>query len=208
MPQSIFIQVGQCGNQIGYRFFWDLAIREYQHYKTNATDMNNFFKINDYSKKPGCDLLNSVKARVRYTGRYGRRVVSEILNGPLKCIFNRQQLVTDVSGSGNNWAVGNKFYGMKYRNRLIELFRKEAEECDNLQCFFFCYTPWVVVQAQGLGTAALEYLYDEFPKTPRFVFAAFPSPQDDVVTSPYNTVLANSQLINFADCVFPFKIKL
>jgi len=30
-------------------------------------------------------------------------VVGEVLRGPLSEIFDRQQLITDVSGSGNNW---------------------------------------------------------------------------------------------------------
>ncbi|GFR26435.1 tubulin epsilon chain [Trichonephila clavata] len=204
MPQSVFIQVGQCGNQIGYRF-WDLAIQEYQFYRTCTEDINSFFKIIDTPKKSNCDFLDSVKARAILIDME-EGVVSEILNGPLKCIFDRQQLVTDVSGSGNNWAIGNKFYGSKYRSHLIDLFRKEVEECDTLQCFFLLHSMGGGT-GSGLGTAILEYLCDEFPKIPRFVFAAFPSPEDDVITSPYNTVLANSRLSNFADCVFPFQNK-
>ncbi|GBM16734.1 Tubulin epsilon chain [Araneus ventricosus] len=130
--------VGQCGNQIGYRF-WDLALQEYQYYKTSAEDMNSFFKMNDGSKKSGCYNSDSVKARAVLIDME-EGVVSEILNSPLKFVFDRQQLITDVSGSGNNWAIGNKFYGLKYRNRLIELFRKEVEECDNLQCFFLLHS--------------------------------------------------------------------
>ena len=30
-------------------------------------------------------------------------VVSELLGGPLGEVFDNQQLLTDVSGSGNNW---------------------------------------------------------------------------------------------------------
>ena len=30
-------------------------------------------------------------------------VVGELLNGPLGEVFDNQQLLTDVSGSGNNW---------------------------------------------------------------------------------------------------------
>lgn len=32
-------------------------------------------------------------------------VVNEILKGPLRDVFDCQQLITDVSGSGNNWLV-------------------------------------------------------------------------------------------------------
>uniref|UniRef100_A0A669DB46 Tubulin epsilon 1 n=2 Tax=Oreochromis TaxID=8139 RepID=A0A669DB46_ORENI len=30
MTQSVVVQVGQCGNQVGCRF-WDLALREHAH---------------------------------------------------------------------------------------------------------------------------------------------------------------------------------
>ena len=32
-------------------------------------------------------------------------VVGELLNGPLGEVFDSQQLLTDVSGSGNNWYI-------------------------------------------------------------------------------------------------------
>ncbi|KAG8186625.1 hypothetical protein JTE90_021777 [Oedothorax gibbosus] len=204
MPQSIFIQVGQCGNQIGYRF-WDLALKEYKFHKTCIEDMDNFFKVCDTSRKFGSVDPTRFKARAVLVDME-EGVISEVLKGPLGHIFDKKQLVTDVSGSGNNWAVGNKFYGRKYQDCLIDLFRKEAEECESLQCFFLLHSMGGGT-GSGLGTAVLEYLYDEFPRIPRFVFPAFPSLQDDVITSPYNTVLANSQLIKFADCVIPFQNK-
>lgn len=37
----------------------------------------------------------------------------------------------------------------------------------------------------------------------RFVTAVYPSKDDDVITSPYNSVLAMEQLTNNADCVLP-----
>jgi len=32
-------------------------------------------------------------------------VVSEVMKSPLRDVFDHQQLITDVSGSGNNWLV-------------------------------------------------------------------------------------------------------
>jgi len=32
-------------------------------------------------------------------------VVSEVMKSPLREVFDHQQLITDVSGSGNNWCV-------------------------------------------------------------------------------------------------------
>lgn len=55
----------------------------------------------------------------------------------------------------------------------------------------------------GLGTAVLKLLADEYKEVHRFVVAVYPSADDDVITSPYNCVLAMKQLTDFADCVMP-----
>ncbi|XP_054722050.1 tubulin epsilon chain-like [Uloborus diversus] len=205
MPQSIFVQVGQCGNQIGCRF-WDIALQEFLVCKKAVDDIEYFFKPNDVHKdSEGRSILDGIKARAVLIDME-EGVISETLRGPLKDLFSHKQLVTDVSGSGNNWAVGNMVYGPKYQNDITALFRKEAEACDSLQCFYLIHSVGGGT-GSGLGTAVLEYLYHEFPKVPRFVSAVFPSLVDDVITSPYNTVLANSKLIEFASCVIPFENK-
>lgn len=74
MTQSIVVQVGQCGNQIGCRF-WDLALRE--HASTNKHGMfdeslNSFFRNVDTRYKNPVDIpvgnskqkIKSLKARV------------------------------------------------------------------------------------------------------------------------------------------------
>lgn len=49
----------------------------------------------------------------------------------------------------------------------------------------------------------LGLLSDEYPKICRFSTCVYPSENNDVVTSPYNVMLATSELIEHADCVFP-----
>lgn len=46
-------------------------------------------------------------------------------------------------------------------------------------------------------------LADEYPKICRFSTCVYPSEDNDVVTSPYNVMLATRELIEHADCVFP-----
>lgn len=46
-------------------------------------------------------------------------------------------------------------------------------------------------------------LEDEFPEVYRFVTAVYPSNEDDVITSPYNSMLAMKELNEHADCVLP-----
>lgn len=46
-------------------------------------------------------------------------------------------------------------------------------------------------------------LKDEFPEVYRFVTSVYPSGEDDVITSPYNSILAMKELNEHADCVLP-----
>ena len=57
----------------------------------------------------------------------------------------------------------------------------------------------------GVGTFILNLLEDEYPDVYRFVTAVYPSLDDDVITSPYNSVLAMRQLTDHADCVLPIE---
>lgn len=57
----------------------------------------------------------------------------------------------------------------------------------------------------GLGSRVLSLLEEEFPEVCRIVTAVYPSAEDDVVTSPYNSVLAMRELTEHADCVLPIE---
>ncbi|CAI2733785.1 unnamed protein product [Schistosoma spindalis] len=203
MTQSVFIQVGQCGNQIGHRF-WDLALTEHEIADKECLRDSSFssFFINGPNNKNGIlPKISGLKARALLVDME-EGVVNEILKGPLKNIYDSSYLITDVSGSGNNWAVGNLYYGRVHQNALCEALRKSAELCDFLQCFFVLHSMGGGT-GSGVGTHILKILADEYPDVYKMDIAVFPSTDDDVVTSPYNTVLALDQITEFADCVLP-----
>ncbi|CAH8648058.1 unnamed protein product [Schistosoma haematobium] len=203
MTQSVFIQVGQCGNQIGHRF-WDLALAEHETANKGRLHDSSFssFFVNGPNNKSGIlPKISCLKARALLVDME-EGVVNEILKGPLKNIYDSSYLITDVSGSGNNWAVGNLYYGRVHQDALCEALRKSAELCDFLQCFFVLHSMGGGT-GSGVGTHILKILADEYPDVYKMDIAVFPSTDDDVVTSPYNTVLALDQTTEFADCVLP-----
>ncbi|XP_020863843.1 tubulin epsilon chain isoform X1 [Phascolarctos cinereus] len=210
MAQSVVVQVGQCGNQVG-RCFWDLALREHAAVNKKGIyddSLKNFFRNVDTRRNgDGVDVskgkICSLKARALLIDME-EGVVNEILQGPLKDIFDSKQLITNVSGSGNNWAVGYKVFGSQYQDQIVEKLRQTAEHCDCLQCFFIIHSMGGGT-GSGLGTFILNVLEDEFPEVYRFVTSVFPSGEDDVITSPYNSVLAMKELNEHADCVLPIE---
>ena len=212
MPREIItIQVGQCGNQIGARF-WDLLLQE--HAITNKKPlfdeaMSSFFRNVDSNSGTTIPLpkdgsktpIESLRARAVIVDTE-QGVTNKLLKSDLGELFEAKQFITDVSGAGNNWAHGHAFYGPKYHEQLMERMRKTAEECSSLQSFFLIHSLGGGT-GSGLGTYILKQLEDEYPGVFRFTTSIFPSGDDDVVTSPYNSVLALNQLIQHSDCALP-----
>ena len=55
----------------------------------------------------------------------------------------------------------------------------------------------------GLGTYIIGLLEDEFPEVFRFSASVFPSKDEDVVVSPYNSMFSLYELMKHADCTLP-----
>lgn len=72
-------------------------------------------------------------------------------------LFDRRQILADVSGSGNNWAQGHHYYGAKYQESFLERIRVEIEECDSLQTFLIVHSLGGGT-GSGLGSHILETL--------------------------------------------------
>lgn len=149
----------------------------------------------------GTSAIKSLKARAILVDME-QGPVHETLSGPLGELFDQQQFITDVSGAGNNWAHGHCLYGPKYKDELVTKLHRAVELCDSLQSFFVLHSMGGGT-GSGLGTYILGLLEDQYPDVYRFTTAIFPSEDDDVVTSPYNSILALRQLTEHADCVLP-----
>jgi len=213
MPREIItLQVGQAGNQVG-RAFWNRALHEHAANSTTATfkstksdatrtgtvfeeSMSTFFR-NQHPKsrkelQAGSEILD-LKARACLIDMEDG-VLSETMRGPLKDLFNSNQVLSDVSGAGNNWAHGYYEYGSKYQDEILELVRAQAEPCDSLQSFFLMHSLGGGT-GSGLGTRVLQLLSDEYRGVYRFTTSVLPSAlgkggDSDVVVAPYNSVSA------------------
>ena len=206
MPRELItVQVGQCGNQIGCRF-WELALREHSAHSPDFTfddSMSTFFRNEDACGR-ACHVGSStdrLRARAVLVDME-EGVVNRVSKGPLGGLFDSTEFVTDVSGAGNNWAYGYAHCGPLYGERVMEQVRRQAERCDSLQSFFLLHSIGGGT-GSGLGTYILGQLADHFPLVCRFATSVFPSEDDDVITSPYNAILSASELIKHADCVMP-----
>jgi tubulin epsilon len=197
MPREIIsVQVGQCGNQIGMRF-WDLALREHASRGVLFDDsMSSFFKFEENGTE-----IPTIKARSLVVDME-EGVINQLLKSDIGELFDDKQFIKDVSGAGNNWAHGFYEYGSLYSKLIIEKLHKILEECDSPQCFMLMHSIGGGT-GSGLGSYIVKTLNEEYSDLYKFTVSVFPSKDDDVITSPYNSILSLNQLINNADCVLP-----
>lgn len=166
MPREIvLIQVGQSGNQIGWRF-WELVLKEHGELikskkKKPVFDdaMSSFFRNFEgpthelFSKGSTCPI-GHLKARAVLVDME-EGVISQLLKSELGEIFDNTQLISDVSGAGNNWAHGHYHYGKKYRAVITEKIKRAVEACDSLQSFILLHSIGGGT-GSGLGTYILK----------------------------------------------------
>lgn len=199
MREILHIQAGQCGNQIGAKF-WEVISDEHH--------------INPDGIYEGDQDLLLERIRVFYNeasnGRYVPRAVlvdlepgtmDTIKASRLGTLFKPDNFVFGQSGAGNCWAKGYYTDGSDLIDPVLEVIRKEAEGCDCLQGF-------QVTQSlgggtgSGMGTLLISKVREDFPDRIMQTFSVFPSPKvSDTVVEPYNATLSVHQLVENADAV-------
>ncbi|KAE8732343.1 Tubulin beta-2 chain [Hibiscus syriacus] len=110
MREILHIQRGQCGNKIGAKF-WEVVCAEHG---IDPTSGGRFV--------PRAVLMDLE------TG-----TMDSIRSGPIGHIFRPDNFVFGQSGAGNNWAKGHYIEGAELMDSVLDVVRKEAENCDCLQ---------------------------------------------------------------------------
>jgi len=198
--EILHIQVGQCGNQIGNRF-WQTVIAEH-----------NLDGAGKYTGDQADIDLDKVSVYCRSAGeRYVPRAclvdlepgtVDVIKASPVGTLFKPDNFVFGASGAGNNWAKGHYTEGAELIEEALDVIRKEVENCDCPQGFQICHSLGGGT-GSGMGTLVLLKLRDAYPDRILATFSVYPSPKvSDTVVEPYNAVLSSHQLLENADETF------
>jgi len=195
--EIVCIAGGQCGNQIGAKF-WEVICSEHgidPKGEYEGEEDNQLERINVYYNEatggryvPRCILMDlepgtmdSVRA-----GSYGN-------------IFRPDNFVFGQSGAGNNWAKGHYTEGAELIDSVLDVVRKESEGCDCLQGFQITHSLGGGT-GSGMGTLLIAKIREEYPDRIMCTFSVFPSPKvSDTVVEPYNATLSIHQLVENAD---------
>ncbi|KAK9023123.1 hypothetical protein V6N11_003353 [Hibiscus sabdariffa] len=199
MREILHVQGGQCGNQIGSKF-WEVICGEHGvdptgRYTGDGTSDMQLERIDVYYNEAS-------------GGRYVPRAVlmdlepgtmDSIRSGPYGQIFRPDNFVFGQSGAGNNWAKGHYTEGAELIDAVLDVVRKEAENCDCLQGFQVCHSLGGGT-GSGMGTLLISKIREEYPDRMMMTFSVFPSPKvSDTVVEPYNATLSVHQLVENAD---------
>uniref|UniRef100_A0A453NGB3 Tubulin beta chain n=1 Tax=Aegilops tauschii subsp. strangulata TaxID=200361 RepID=A0A453NGB3_AEGTS len=154
MREILHIQGGQCGNQIGAKF-WEVLERINVYY--NEASGGRFV--------PRAVLMDLEPG-----------TMDSLRSGPYGQIFRPDNFVFGQSGAGNNWAKGHYTEGAELIDSVLDVVRKEAENCDCLQGFQVCHSLGGGT-GSGMGTLLISKIREEYPDRMMLTFSVFPSPK-------------------------------
>lgn len=200
MREIVHIQAGQCGNQIGTKF-WETISNEHG--------------IDACGRYVGTESVQCDRLEVYYdqstSGKYVPRAVlvdlepgtmTAVKSGAYGDLFRPDNIVYGQSGAGNNWAKGHYTEGAELIENIMDVLRKESEKSDCLQGFQLTHSLGGGTGA-GLGTLLVSRIKQEYPDRMLATFSVVPSPKvSDTVVEPYNATLSIHQLVENADETF------
>merc|ERR1712080_200692 len=212
MREIVHLQAGQCGNQIGAKF-WEIISDEHgidpngAYIGTSELQMerievyyNEAMGLSPESKARGEKLVSG--------GKFVPRAIlvdlepgtmDRVRSGPYGAIFRPDNFVFGQSGAGNNWAKGHYTEGAELVHSVLDVVRKEAEGCDCLQGFQLTHSLGGGT-GSGMGTLLISKIREEYPDRIMNTYSVVPSPKvSDTVVEPYNATLSVHQLVENTD---------
>ncbi|XP_015118401.1 tubulin beta chain [Diachasma alloeum] len=197
MREIVHIQAGQCGNQIGAKF-WEVISDEHGVDPTGKYRGDSSVQV---------ERIN-VYYNEAYEGKYVPRAIlvdlepgtmDSVRSGPYGELFRPDNFVFGQSGAGNNWAKGHYTEGAELTDAVLEVVRREAENCDRLQGFQLTHSLGGGT-GSGMGTLLVSKIREEYPDRLMSTFSVVPSPKvSDTVVEPYNAILSCHQLVENTD---------
>ena len=207
----VTVQLGQCGNQVGYQLFSSVMADLHQDMPKSAanTDYCNegierFFSSKDSTD---CEFRRSTNSSQYHARAVMVDMEPKVIAHTLvearrsgKWSYCPGQQFSLRRGSGNNWAHGYCSYGPKVQGEIMELVRKEVEKCD-LFGGFLGLMSLAGGTGSGVGAYVTQCLRDAYPNSFIVDQVVWPYNTGEVIVQNYNAVLTLSHLYQTSDAV-------
>ncbi|TDG49242.1 hypothetical protein AWZ03_004331 [Drosophila navojoa] len=200
MREIVHLQAGQCGNQIGSKF-WEIISAEH------GIDPNGYYHGESDLQFERIDVYYNEASSGKYVPRavlidLEPGTMDSVRQSTMGQLFRPDNFVFGQSGAGNNWAKGHYTEGAELIDSVLEVMRKESEGCDCLQGFQLAHSLGGGT-GSGLGTLLISKVREEYPDRIMNSFSVVPSPKvSDTVVEPYNATLSIHQLVENTDETF------
>uniref|UniRef100_A0A8C2TW11 Tubulin beta 3 class III n=1 Tax=Coturnix japonica TaxID=93934 RepID=A0A8C2TW11_COTJA len=197
MREIVHIQAGQCGNQIGAKF-WEVISDEHGIDPTGSYHGDSDLqleRINVYYNEASSHKY--VPRAILVDLEPG--TMDSVRSGAFGHLFRPDNFIFGQSGAGNNWAKGHYTEGAELVDSVLDVVRKESESCDCLQGFQLTHSLGGGT-GSGMGTLLISKIREEYPDRIMNTFSVVPSPKvSDTVVEPYNATLSVHQLVENTD---------
>ncbi|EGT32270.1 hypothetical protein CAEBREN_29511 [Caenorhabditis brenneri] len=202
VKEIVSIQLGQCGNQVGLKF-WETISKEHG-IKNDGTaegaspeqleSVGMYFERNSACKYiPRCILIDLDPSSK-----------DSILSQPIGQLFNPDNFVMGKNSVGNNWARGHNTEGAQLLPDILTVVKKEAEKCSSLHGFQVIHGIGGGT-GSGLGALLIQKLRDDYSDKTITTFTVFPSSKmSDTVVECYNATLTIGVLMEKVNETFCF----
>ncbi|CAI6355022.1 unnamed protein product [Macrosiphum euphorbiae] len=182
MREICHLQAGQCGNQIGAKF-WEVISDEHG--------------IDPTGSYHGDSDLQLERINVYYTEALGGKYVPRAILVDLEPGTMDSETLAQLLPAPDCDTEGAELV-----DSVLDVVRKEAESCDCLQGFQLTHSLGGGT-GSGMGTLLISKIREEYPDRIMTTYSIVPSPKvSDTVVEPYNTTLSVHQLVENTDKTF------
>ncbi|CAL1263483.1 unnamed protein product [Larinioides sclopetarius] len=160
MREIVHIQAGQCGNQIGAKF-WEVISDEH------GIDPTGTYHGESDLQLERIDVYYNEASGGKYVPRallvdLEPGTMDSVRSGPFGQLFRPDNFIFGQSGAGNNWAKGHYTEGAELVDSVMDVVRKESEGCDCLQGFQLTHSLGGGT-GSGMGTLLISKIREEYP---------------------------------------------
>ncbi|CAK7290733.1 tubulin delta chain isoform X4 [Vulpes vulpes] len=198
----VTVQLGQCGNQIGFEVFDALysdshcpqglcSKRENEAYQ--ASSKERFFSEEENGVPIARAVLVDMEPKV-----INQTLSKAAQSGQWK--YAQHSCFCQKEGSGNNWAYGYSVHGPRHEESIMNLIQKEVEKCDSLSGFFIIMS-MAGGTGSGLGAFVTQNLQDQYSNSLKMNQIIWPYGTGEVIVQNYNSVLTLSHLYRSSDAL-------
>ncbi|XP_053563311.1 tubulin delta chain isoform X2 [Bombina bombina] len=198
----IAVQLGQCGNQIGYELFDVICSDLHSKNGTCSRRENKLYQEACKERFFNEDESGNLVARAVLVDMEPK-VISHSLSMAARSgqwNYNHHSHFSQKQGSGNNWANGYCVHGPKHQDCVMDLVRKQVEECDRLGGFFTIMS-MAGGTGSGMGTHVTQCLRDAYPNSLLLNHVIWPYGTGEVIVQNYNSILTLSHLYQSSDAL-------